>query len=434
MWLADLYFSRSLHDPRVDSLSSGLSGDQPLCDVNGLHLAHIAGIDVRVDWSLLIVFLLIVSSLAMGLFPAWHPDWGSGLAWLTAIAAALLFFGSVLAHELSHALMGRRQGIAVRRITLFVFGGMAHMEHEPHRWRAELWMAIVGPFTSLVIGSVCLLIVELWIDPADLVSSPDGATVQALLARLPPLPTLLLWLGQVNIVLALFNLVPGFPLDGGRVLRAVLWGVTGDMRRATRWASAAGQAFAWVLIIAGFSMMLGVRIPVLGTGFASGVWIAFIGWFLNNAALVSYRQLLTREALQDVPVSRLMMTRFASVTPDLSVEALVEEHVVRTGQRAFPVERNGRLAGIVCLRDIQQLPRQQRATSTVADIMTPAERIAIVHPEDDALDALETLARRNVNQLPVVEADGTLRGLLRREDVLRWLALHRDEQHSRRIP
>jgi len=210
--------------------------------------------------------------------------------------------------------------------------------------------------------------------------------------------------------------------------------VTGDMRRATRWASAAGQAFAWVLIIAGFSMMLGVRIPVLGTGFASGVWIAFIGWFLNNAALVSYRQLLTREALQDVPVSRLMMTRFASVTPDLSVEALVEEHVVRTGQRAFPVERNGRLAGIVCLRDIQQLPRQQRATSTVADIMTPAERIAVVHPEDDALDALETLARRNVNQLPVVEADGTLRGLLRREDVLRWLALHRDEQHSRRIP
>lgn len=402
--------------------------------MNGLHLAHIAGIDVRVDWSLLIVFLLIASSLAMGLFPAWHPDWGSGLSWLTAIAAALLFFGSVLAHELSHALMGRRHGITIRRITLFVFGGMAHMEHEPHRWRAELWMAIVGPVTSLVIGLVCLLLVELWIEPADPTSPTDGAAVQAMLARLPPLPTLLLWLGQVNVVLALFNLVPGFPLDGGRVLRAVLWGLTGDMRRATRWASAAGQAFAWALIIAGVAMMLGVRIPVFGTGLASGVWIAFIGWFLNNAALMSYRQLLTREALHGVPVARLMMTRFASVTPDLPVEALVEEHVVRTGQRAFPVERNGRLVGIACLRDIQQLPRQQRAAATVAEIMTPVEQLAVAHPQDDAIDALETLARRNVNQLPVVEADGTLRGLVRREDVLRWLALHRDEQISGRIP
>lgn len=386
----------------------------------GFKLMRIAGIDVHVDWSLLIVFLLIVNSLALGLFPSWHPDWSGGLAWATAVAAALLFFASVLAHELSHALVGRKRGAVVPRITLFVFGGVAHLEHEPNRWRAELWMAAVGPLTSLVIAVVCVFLAGVLV--------PEGAAIdlehpEKALAQLGPGASLLLWLGQVNLMLGIFNLVPAFPLDGGRVLRALLWGATGDMRRATRWASRLGQAFAWLLIALGVLMILGARVPVFGGGAIGGVWLAFIGWFLNNAALMSYRQLLTRDALEGVPVSRLMQTRFESIPPDMTVHALVEEHLLRSGQRAFPVLDGERLRGMVCLSDVTSVSPERRASTRVAEIMTPAERLASVPPSADAYEALALLGQRGLAQIAVIE-DGRLRGLLRREDVLGWLALH----------
>ncbi len=386
----------------------------------GFKLMRIAGIDVHVDWSLLIVFFLIANSLALGLFPAWHPDWGAGLAWITAIAAALAFFASVLAHELSHALVGRRSGAVVPRITLFVFGGVAHLEHEPKRWRAELWMALVGPLTSLVLALVFVYLAGALV--------PEGATIDLeqpgqALAQLGPGSSLLLWLGQVNLMLALFNLVPAFPLDGGRVLRAILWGATGDVRRATRWASRLGQAFAWLLIALGVLMILGARVPVFGSGAFGGLWLAFIGWFLNNAALMSYRQLLTREALEGVPVSRLMQTRFETVSPHATVHELVEEHLLRSGQRAFPVLDGDRLEGMVCLSDVTGVSPQRRASTAVAQIMTPAARLASVPPTADAYEALALLGQRDLAQIVVVEGD-RLRGLLRREDVLGWLALH----------
>src|SRR5690242_19429734 len=307
--------------------------------VRGLPIMRIAGIDVTVDWSLLIIFALITTSLAAGLFPQWHPAWSPATSWLTALAAAVLFFVSVLAHELSHALVGRANGIRVKRITLFVFGGMAQMEQEPGRWPAELWMAIVGPITSLVIGIACVLAAG----AATLAS--DVPDLERFLASLDPGRTLLLWLGQINIVLALFNLVPAFPLDGGRVLRAVLWGATDDLRRATRWASALGQLFAGFLIAAGIAMVLGISLPYLGSGAANGVWLAFIGWFLNNAALMSYRQLLTRELLHDVPVGRLMIRQLETVWPDMPLDMLVSNFLVRSDQRAFPVLEGERLAG-----------------------------------------------------------------------------------------
>src|SRR5688572_21416840 len=219
----------------------------------GFRLGSVSGIELRIDWSLAIIFVLIVSMLGGGLFPAWHPEWSAAHSWATAFAAALLFFASVLVHELSHALTGRAHGIPVKRITLFVFGGMAQLEREPHEWRAELWMAIVGPLTSLVLGIAFLVGAESLMGDVQV----DPTQPAALLAQLGTAPTLLLWLGQVNIVLALFNLVPAFPLDGGRVLRAALWGATGDLLKATRWASSLGQAFAWVLIAAGHAMILG---------------------------------------------------------------------------------------------------------------------------------------------------------------------------------
>lgn len=386
---------------------------------SGLSLGSIAGIQVAVDWSLLIIFFLITFSLAAGVFPAWHPDWSAALSWVTALAAALLFFASVLTHELSHAIVGRARGIEIRRITLFMFGGMAHMENEPPSWRAELSMAIVGPLTSLVLGFLFL-----WL--AGLVSGPleiDPNHPQDALAALGPVATLLLWLGPVNIVLAVFNLVPGFPLDGGRVLRALLWGVTGDLRLATRWASHAGQGFAWLLMATGFVMILGLRVPFLGGGLVNGLWLAFIGWFLNNAALMSYRQLLVRESLEDVPVRRLMQTRFMRVDPKMYVSTLVHEHLMPSGQRAFPVEENGRFLGMVSLRDLQKRERHAWDSTTVSEIMTPAAELVTVAPEQDATEALAIIGRRDLNQLPVVQKDELL-GLLRREDILKWLSLH----------
>lgn len=390
---------------------------------NGIRLGSIAGIAIHLDWSLAIIFLLITSGLALGLFPAWHPDWSPALAWATAFAAAVLFFASVLAHELSHAIVGRAQGMTIRRITLFVFGGMAHLEHEPHRWRAELAMAIVGPITSLAIGIGALLAAGLLIGPVELDLDEPGR----FLARLGVAATLLVWIGQVNLILAVFNLVPGFPLDGGRVLRALLWGATGDLRRATRWASGAGQGFAWLLIGLGVAMALGIRVPVFGVGLVNGLWLMFIGWFLNNAAFASYRQLLVRDALENVPVARLMRKQFASVPPDLSVSELVEAHILRSDQRAFPVEENGRMIGVVCLADVRRLARERWPETAVREIMTPADRLASVRPEDDALEALSLLGAKGVNQLPVVAA-GRLAGFVLREDILKWLALYGDPE------
>ncbi|CAI8827404.1 site-2 protease family protein [Methylocaldum szegediense] len=384
-----------------------------------LRLGRVAGIEILVDWSLLIIFSLITLSLGAGFFPASHPDWGPLLLWGTALAAALLFFVSVLLHELSHAIVGRANGIPIPRITLFMFGGMAHMEKEPPSWRAELYMAAVGPITSLALGFIFLTLAKIVIGPLEI--DPDNPRQS--FAQLGPAVSLLMWLGPVNIILGLFNLVPGFPLDGGRILRAAMWGATGDLVAATRRASAVGQGFAWVLMGSGFLMMLGLRVPIFGGGFANGLWLALIGWFLNNAAVMSYRQLLVHQSLEDVPVLRLMHTRFERVTPQLSIQELVDEYVMPSGQRAFPVEERGRFVGLICLRDLPKRPRHAWRTTTVAEIMTPVEKLVTLSPEQDAAATLDLFGKHDVNQLPVVQ-DGRVLGLVRREDVLKWLSLH----------
>lgn len=386
---------------------------------SGFRLGRIAGIEVFVDWSLLIIFVVIALSLATGLFPAWHPNWTAAVAWVTALAAAVLFFASVLIHELSHALVGRLRGVTIGRITLFIFGGMAQMQDEPRTWGAEFWMAIVGPLTSLALGVLFLVLASLLSQPVAL--APGQA--EHALASLGPVATLLYWLGPVNIILGLFNLVPGFPLDGGRVLRAVMWAISGNFRKATRWASRAGQGFAWLLILTGLSMIMGLQVPVFGGGFINGLWLAFIGWFLNNAALMSYQQLLVREALSEVPVSRLMQTDVVTVERQCTLHQLIDEHLAQTNQRAFPVLDRGRFVGLVSLSDIRKRPRAEWERTTVGDIMTPADQVTVIGPQRDSADALVLLAQRNLNQLPVVESN-ELRGLIRRQDILRWLSVY----------
>jgi Zn-dependent protease len=255
----------------------------------GFRFGRIAGIEIRLDASVLVIALLVAFNLATGLLPAWHPGWSAPLIWVVALCAALLFFASILAHELSHAFVGRHYGIPVRRITLFIFGGMAELEREPDRPKVELLTALAGPALSIALGVVATL-AGAWLGSAELGRTPDTDDLH----RLGPIATLLLWLGPVNVMLGLFNLVPGFPLDGGRVLRAVLWWKMKRLDKATRWAARGGQAVAALLVICGIVMMFGYRVPLLGRGFGQGLWLVLIGWFLNSAAVRSYGQTVSR--------------------------------------------------------------------------------------------------------------------------------------------
>lgn len=384
----------------------------------GLRLFRLAGIDVYLDWSLIIIFMLITASLGLGVFPQWHPQWTAFTSLTTAFVAAVLFLASVLAHEYSHALVGRARGMTVNRITLFIFGGMAQIESEPEDWKSEFWMTIVGPLTSLLLGFVFIF---LGVSVAG-TEHFDPDQPRQYIEGLSPLATLLLWLGPINIVLGLFNLVPGFPLDGGRILRALIWGVTGDLRRATRYASRGGQFFAWLLMGSGFAMILGLHVPIFGTGVINGLWLAFIGWFLNSAAVASYQQLLVRQVLEGVPVSRLMHRNIQTLSPDITLQALVDDYLFSGDQRAYPVVGDGRIRGLVTLHDIRGVERGRWPGTRVEDIMVPWQKVVAVAADDDASEALDLISRRGINQLPVTEGR-ELVGLLRREDLLRWLSL-----------
>lgn len=383
----------------------------------GMRLFRFSGIDVHLDWSLAIVFLLITFSLGLHLFPIWQPDWSAPFSLFMGGAAAVLFLFSVLVHEFSHALVGRRYGMTVRRITLFVFGGMAHLESEPPHWRAEFWMSIVGPITSLIIGVVCLTFAGMWTPPQAATMDPRQA-----MALMNPVATLLFWVGAVNVLLAVFNMVPGFPLDGGRVLRALLWGISGDFTRATRWATLGGQALAGLLIAAGVAMMLGIHVPPFGSGLIPGLWLAFIGWFLNNAAVAGYRQTRMRQVLGSVPVARLYRQQITRVPATSTLRELVNMHVLAPGdQRAWPVERNERLVGLITLKDIRSVATDRLNTTKVEQVMTPWDNVRTVSPDDSAASAMDQLVSGGFNQLPVMDR-GELAGLLRREDLMRWIA------------
>jgi Zn-dependent protease/CBS domain-containing protein len=392
---------------------------------NGLHIGRLFGINIYVDWSWLLIFLLVTWNLATQ-FVQVHPTWGPELSWGLAIVAALLFFASVLAHELAHSIVAQAQGIPVRDITLFLFGGVSNIQQEPHSPRAEFLVAIVGPLTSLVIGVICLLAAGLFAPlPAGAAMNPSLVMV-----ALTPLTTVLLWLGSVNIILGVFNLLPAFPLDGGRVLRAALWAATGNFRTATRWAARVGQVFAWLLIFSGIAMIFGVEVPFFGRGLVGGLWLAFIGWFMSSAARQSYQQVVVHDLLEGVPAARLMRANVPAVPPTISVGDLVHRYVMGTDERAFPVVDGDRLLGLVTLEDIRKVAREDWDIRTVAEIMTPADQLAVVQPQDDAAAVLDKLMERNVQQVPVM-SNGHLVGLVRSSDIMRWLQLQTPQGAAR---
>ncbi len=349
-----------------------------------------------------------------------HPDWGFALQWGIAALAALLFFASVLVHELAHSVIAKARGIPVRSIVLHLFGGVSNIQREPESPSSEFLIAIVGPASSLVIGAVL-------VGAALMFAGSSGALARPMetFNSLSPVLTLLLWLGSVNVTVGLFNLIPGFPLDGGRIVRSLFWAITENLRRATRWASWIGQGIAWLMILAGIAMTFGARIPFFGTGLGNGLWLAFIGWFLTSASTQSYRQVVIQDILEDVPVARIMLTDPPTCLADCSVSRLVHNHIMQSDDQSFPILDNGtrRLAGLVTLDDVRQVSRDTRDTTQVADIMTPVDHLVVVGPDDDAAEAMTKLTGRDVRQLPVVHT-GELVGLLRRRDIVKWLQLH----------
>jgi Zn-dependent protease/CBS domain-containing protein len=389
----------------------------------GVSLGYLGGVLVTLHWSLFIVFALITLALSLGPFPMWHPDWGSLTVGLTAVAAALLFIASILVHELAHAIVARRLGVGVRQVTLFVFGGMAHLEHEPRNWGVELAIAIAGPAASLALGIVFLYLGGFVTGPEKWV--PDDPMLT--LSQAGPVATVFFWLGPVNLLLGLFNLVPGFPLDGGRVLRALFWGTTGDLVRATRWAAGIGQGFAWLLIASGVAMILGIQVPILGSGALAGIWVALVGWFLYQAAKVGYRRLLAQELLGDLPVTSLMNTSFKAVGPGMTVQELVDQHALPGGRALFPVVEDGRFDGLLSAADVRRIDADRRAATRVDEIMTPVHHLATLSAEARAADALYQLTQHPSSQIPIVDG-GRLLGFVAREDILRGLAASR--RHS----
>ncbi len=392
---------------------------------SGIRIGRLFGIDIRIDWSWLVIFLLVTWNLA-SIFGQYHRDWGSTLRWGTGIIAALLFFASVLAHELAHSLVARTQGVEVRSITLFLFGGVSNIQRDPESPGAEFLITIVGPLTSFIVGILFIL-------ASGLTSSTVQGSLQnpgQVIGQLSPLTTLLVWLGPINITVGIFNLIPGFPLDGGRVLRSIIWGVTGNLRRATYLASMVGRGIAWLMILAGISMAFGARIPLLGTGLVSGLWLAFIGWFLDNASQQSYRQIVVQDVLEGVTVSRMMRSDTPTASPEITVESLVHDRVMKSDEHAFPVMDGDQLVGIVCLDDVRSVPRSEWESTQVRDIMTPKGKLVVVDTDEDAGDALRKMTEADVRQLPVVH-DQRLEGMLRRRDVMRFLQLQSDSARGR---
>ena len=388
----------------------------------GIKIAKLFGIKIRIDWSWVLILLLVVWNLSTA-FAQVHGEWSTIFTIGMGLIAALLFFLSVLLHELAHSLVAKAQGIPVSSITLFLFGGVSNIREEPKSPGNEFWMAILGPITSLVIGFVLLVISGVSLLNQNLQSLQP----MEFMGQLSAFQTIFVWLGTINITLGLFNLVPGYPLDGGRVLRSIFWAITDDLRKATRWASYIGQAIAWAMIISGIAMVFGIQIPLFGQGLTNGIWLILIGWFLNNAASRGYKQLVIRDVLEGVPVRRMTKRNPPTVPADISVDDLIENYIMQSDDHAFPVMENDQLVGIVCLDDVRRVPGIDRGNKQVFEIMTPRAELVTIGPEESADEALTTISRKDIRQLVVMQDDQMV-GLVRRRDIVRFLQLQSDEE------
>jgi len=364
--------------------------------MNGFRLGSVLGFEIRLDYSWFVIFFLILWSLSAGLFPASVPGLSAGAYLVMGTAATILFFASLVAHELSHSVVARSKGIPVEGITLFIFGGMARTRVEAERPGDELLIAGVGPLMSLALAVLFYVI-------ALLATRMGWGTPTRAIAG---------YLSFINLLLAAFNLLPGFPLDGGRLFRALAWKYTGDLTKATRWASTGGRWLGYGLIGFGFVEAFAGR--VLG-----GLWLVFIGWFLRGAAEMTFRQHLLTQVLGGVTAREVMTPDPETVPRDLTVQRLVDEHFLQRRFQAFPVMEGDRVSGLVTLDQVKRLPRDRWADMRVWQIMAPEEARIVVGPDEPMTGVVEKMRDSGTGRVLVVRG-GTLLGIISGSDVTEW--------------
>src|SRR5579872_693343 len=365
-------------------------------------LGRIAGISVGLHYSWFIIALLIVLSLTQH-FRAVAPHWSGGVTWTAAVGTGALFFTTLLMHELAHSLVAKARGLRVRAITLFALGGVSEIESESKDAKSGFWIAIVGPITSILVGVILLGIARLigWLPGSEPVT---------------PAISVLVWLGYINLGLAAFNMVPGYPLDGGRVLRAVIWWVTGSAEKSTRLASSVGQIVAFLLILSGLFRFF------VGASFG-GLWLAFVGWFLLDASRAGYLQGKITAGLEGRRVVEIMDRDYPVVAGHLSLQDFINEYVLRTGRHCFFVAQGDRVVGLITPHEIKAVERGDWPQTSVQSAMRPLGELRTVAPDTLATEALKLMGREDINQLPVI-SDGHLEGIFSRSNVLRFLQTH----------
>jgi Zn-dependent protease/CBS domain-containing protein len=368
----------------------------------GVSLGRILGIPIELDYSWFLVFALVAWTLAAGYFPAEFKNWPVAEYWIVGIVTAILFFVSVLLHELGHSVVARRNKIPVTGIRLFIFGGVSQIGTEPPSAGVEFVMAVVGPLVSFGLAAIF-------------------GVLSVALASFTPAVALTRYLAYINAVLGAFNLIPGFPLDGGRVLRSIVWGATHNLDRATSVAGTAGRFIGFLFILVGVWQ-------VITGNFINGLWIGFIGWFLESAAGSQMQQQRIHGLLAGHKVSEAMSRDYTTVKPGLTLQQLVDDHILSTGQRSFIVQENGHVDGLLTLHDIKEVQRDNWSTTTAGQIMVPLADLKRIGPETELWDAIEEMERDGVNQLPVM-ADGQMVGMLRRDDILSYLRVVRELGH-----
>jgi len=367
-----------------------------------IRIGRLFGIDIEIDYTWFIIFLIVVVGLASGWLQQYLPKGvHPAVRWLVAIVTTLLFFVSVLLHELSHSVVALRSGLKISGITLFLFGGVSKLSEEPKSPEVELKMAIAGPLMSLALAVIFF-----------------GASLVLNSAAGGVLSTMFRWLGIVNGMLAAFNLLPGFPLDGGRVLRAGLWKWSTNLSEATRVASTFGQGAGLLMILGGIFLFF------TGGGFG-GLWLAFIGWFLMQAAQSSYQQMIVRQALSGLPVRSIMTEEVDAIHPDMVLTDVVNEYIMARNHPAFPVQEGEHVIGLLCLNDVRSIPREDWNRVTAREAAPPLSEHNTISPSADAWDALVRMSSENCGRLVVLE-EGRLRGIISRTDIMR-LMRHRLE-------
>jgi len=368
----------------------------------GIKLFKVFGIQISLNYSWFIIFGLIVWSLAQGYFPQMRPDLPLMTYWFMGLITALLLFISVLLHELSHSYVALASGIGIQGITLFIFGGLARISREPSDARTEFKIAIAGPATSLALALI------FWLSSRGVDFLLPGSVISSIFY----------YLFLINGILVVFNLIPGFPLDGGRLLRAYIWNRTGNLKKATRIASRVGKGFALLLIFVGFVNIITGRL-------LDGIWFAFIGMFLQQAANESYRSVVLQQALEGVKVRDLMTRDVITVGEGVSIKELVDQYFFRYRHASFLVVSGEELRGIITLREVKKLPREEWAFRQVKDIMEHISSETVLHPDEGAVDALRKMTTDKKGRLPVVE-DGRLKGILARGDIMSLFKVKRD--------